>query len=99
MIFRQIPKRYLIHKIKVDGTEFTGVRIDNQNKMVSTEYGQVLEAGHLMFVDIKNTPKYKELKELLTVGTTITWNDRTLSVRTVETLFTDEEHHLEVGLT
>lgn len=99
MIFRQIPKRLLIDTIKIDGEEFTGVRIDNQNKLVPSEYGQVLEATHLMFVDIKNTPKYEELKKLLTVGTTIVWNDRTLSVRTVETLRTDKEHHLEVGLT
>lgn len=98
MSFRQIPKRYLIHTITVGDKNFSGVRIDNQNKMVATEYGQVLEAGHLMFVDVKNTPNYKELKKLLTVGTTIAWNDRTLSVRTVETLFTDKEHHLEVGL-
>lgn len=96
--YRQIPKSVLIHTITIDGIDYNHVRIDNLNKWENTGYGRAVIATHLMFVDIKNTPKYTELKEKLKIGNVITWQGIPLSIGSIETLFTNREHHLEVEL-
>lgn len=98
MAYRQIPKSVLIHTIMIDGIEYNNVRIDNYKKWENASFGREIIATHLMFVDIKNTPKYTELKEKLRIGNVITWQGILLSIGSIETLFTNREHHLEVEL-
>ncbi len=108
-MYKPIPKKLLIHNIEIRKkpipdkwgnsneprpTKINNVRIEPINKQVLSNTNTQVTLSALLFYDIKNSsPHYN-----FTVGDEVTFNNQKYTVETIEPIYTNKLHHLEIGL-
>ena len=108
-MFKQIPKKLLIHSVlcvkKSNKDKFgkcdilskikiNNVRIEFVNKQVLSKTNTQTTLSALLFYDVKNShPPHN-----FVVGDEIVFNNQNYIIETVEEIYTNKLHHLEIGL-
>ncbi len=108
MIIQQIPAALLIHSIvlktgkTVDdwgnesfatSTTVTKVRVEPKRQLVTSKDNQQITTSAMMFVDCKLS-SYTAFN----IDDTVSFNNKDYKIVSIDYLYTDKLHHLEIGL-
>lgn len=96
-----VPRRALCQSISINDKTYENILIEPYRRITINKYGAQQESNYMLIIDKVNTPQYEELKNLMTVGTSIKYNDTFHTISIVEPLYdrlNGLEHHLEVVL-
>ena len=108
-MFKQIPKSVLIHNVEyikksnkdkfgvsiiLSKTKINNVRIEFINKQILSKTNTQITLSALLFYDVRNShPPHN-----FVVGDEIIFNNQKYIIETVEQIYTNKLHHLEIGL-
>ena len=108
MIIQQIPAMLLIHSVILKtgkttddwgndtfttSTTVDRVRVEPKRQLVTSKDNQQVTTSAMMFVDAKLSSHTN-----FEIDDTITFNSKDYKVISIDYLYTDKLHHLEIGL-
>lgn len=108
MIIQQIPAMLLIHSVILKtgkttddwgndtfttSTTVNRVRVEPKRQLVTNKDNQQVTTSAMMYVDCKLS-SYTNFE----IDDTITFNNKDYKVISIDYLYTDRLHHLEIGL-